>query len=670
MTLKMKATRVAALSLLLAPMALSTFQGVSNVYATGNDTSARLSEDIPEGMARLYINKRQFETMPEDKQNLGTEMDFVGEPLAGVTFEIWDISSTVKDFLNRGFSREDIAKFTVTFPDVGIQFSWPNGTHHQGYGLPIAEVTTNKSGIASIDVDKISSDIWSRGADAAYVIREISHPANVIHTAAPMIVQFPVYEMNADGTYTDNLLDEIYLYPKNQTGSGDILVNKVVQTAGDTEALEGATFIVRNDYDEYMQEVDEDTGVRTWGDYNSAEPFTTDEFGQVSITNIPRSVEGSETFYLEEISTGNEEEITIPEQNKNLEFTLDGTNVTGTKYDYIFEAGSIVNNDLVVDKSTSEDSVQQGESKTYTVSFNVPTDIEAQVDGADKYTNFFLLDEHNEALSMEDITSISFANAAGEITFDEDDVEIYTMPADEVEILEMYHNINGDDTELQEGFDYFGIRWNDPSTTLSDHAGERITVTYKLKLMDKEVADEALLNTATIQTGYETEDDFEEVFTGGKKFVKVDVNTGAELEGAQFYVTNEAGQALWLDADGLYIWDNAPAEFDKNNVPAGLVTLTSGADGEFEIQGLEYGTYNLVEFAEPSDRYILPTDGFEFVVSKGSYASESAEIQEVENKAKGTLPMTGGAGTIVFFLVGAATMAGAAYVVRKNKKTA
>lgn len=702
MTLKLKATRVAALSLLLAPMALSTFQGVSNVYATGNNVSARLPEEIPEGKARLHINKRQFETMPdEDKQNLGTEMlDFGGKPLAGVTFEVWDISDTVFNILahENNYSREDIAKATVVSlsSQGGATLKLPDGEEIDGsIARNTPEVTTDKFGVASIDVAKIHHHY---GIDAAYLIVEVDHPANVIQTAAPMIVQFPVYEMNADGTYTDNLLDEIYLYPKNLTGSGDILVNKVVQSTDGYVVHNGAKFVVKRIVDgdtEYMGPVDDTTGVRTWGGRPTAEEFTTTGNGQVSIPNIPRSSTEAETFYLEEIDTGNEEDITIPEQNKNLEFELDGvdTEVGGIKYDFIFQGDDAVfNNDLVPEKTVSDIVLGNGESVEYKVAFNVPIDIDwnnGTVDDPNyKYNNFFLLDEHHEALSMENFDSIKFLDESGkEITDWNSSIEYYTLKDDFSEIYDMYHAINGEDRVPTPIVDLFAIRWNSPAETLSDYAGERITVQYEMKLIETDVADIALLNTATIHTGYENDSSETEVFTDGKQFVKVDANTGAELEGAKFYVTDADGQALYLDEDGLYTWAAAPAsaDFEEGNVPDGLVVLTSDADGVFEIQGLDYDgvrneegdiigstTYTLMEFAAPSDRYILPDGGFDFVVSYGSYGTEEVPgvAQEVENKAKGTLPMTGGTGTIVFFLVGAATMAGAAYVVRKNKKTA
>ncbi len=80
-----------------------------------------------------------------------------------------------------------------------------------------------------------------------------------------------------------------------------------------------------------------------------------------------------------------------------------------------------------------------------------------------------------------------------------------------------------------------------------------------------------------------------------------------------------------------------------------------------------------MELSSPTG-YILPEEGFEFEVARGSYDGtgideEGNQIKPnvVPNKAEGSLPATGGIGTVVFFLVGGLTMAGTYVATRRRK---
>ncbi|MGX7200179.1 pilin N-terminal domain-containing protein [Enterococcus nangangensis] len=742
MTFKTKATQLIALSLLLAPLALSAFQTVEKVYAEdGVEEIIPEEAPIPDNHARLYLNKRQYDSIPSKQQNIGEEMlDFGGEPLAGVSFNIYGISQAMYNArVVNHHSIEEItdAEIILDTSDFGptiAKIQAANGDILGSAPLDYFHFTdkTKIDGLTIFDVPKETevraSDGTPISVDSAYYITEKDHPANVVQVSAPMLLMFPVYEMNLNGTYTDNELNRIYLYPKNVTGTGNVLVNKVTQGKEDNVPLAGAVFKVKNwvfvndtqTYSQYLGPIDEKTGIRTWGSFADAEEFTTNVAGQVSIMDIPRSSYDAEFFFLEEVRVEDDDN-TIPEWNKELCFILDGDMVTATqqdgdeekevKYDFVFDDnlpldwynvdGTIVNNNLVVEKSVDDIILGNGDSATYTVDFNVPTDINYPLSIEDKYIDFFLFDAHDPALKLADEDAIRFFsyNANGEketINFVADvDYEVYTLSADETsELLAMYNSITerGENElpaeELPQDKDYFGIRWLHADSAFAHYVGKRVSVEYQLQLVDKEVADISLPNTATIQTGYEKESSDTEVFTGGKQFIKVDMNMNVPLSGAKFYLQN-GDQFLFQkseeSSDELYHW--ATAQLDENNLPAApdgyvLVSLESDDNGYFEIQGLDYAgefdkdgkvsgstTYTLMEYATPSDRYILPETGFSFKVSFGSYLAGNEELgkERIANKEKTPLPSTGGMGTIVFFLVGATTMAGVVYLVRKKK---
>lgn len=199
-------------------------------------------------------------------------------------------------------------------------------------------------------------------------------------------------------------------------------------------------------------------------------------------------------------------------------------------------------------------------------------------------------------------------------------------------------------------------------------------------------------------------EDQPEVWAGGKKFMKVqEGNTSAIVPGAVFALYND------LVTDTQVVWTAAMVAMNRAAIDAGTfatldggvytatsgattvealvgtpVHVRSGADGTFEIQGLQGyeptsgepatvgdkvntvshpGTYLLREVFAPAG-YALRTADFTFTVTKTSYTSTSVEYF-VENKVI-TIPPTGGIGTIVFTVAGLALMGGAVFGLRRR----
>lgn len=105
--------------------------------------------------------------------------------------------------------------------------------------------------------------------------------------------------------------------------------------------------------------------------------------------------------------------------------------------------------------------------------------------------------------------------------------------------------------------------------------------------------------------------------------------------------------------------------------------FTSNKLGQFEVTGLAYASgYKVIETKAPKG-YALPsnTTVASFDVAKGSYSKgdiaysvgKETDAQRVNNK-KVTIPQTGGIGTVIFAVVGAALMAAAFVAYRKNNK--
>ncbi|HEX1433493.1 TPA: isopeptide-forming domain-containing fimbrial protein [Streptococcus pneumoniae] len=207
------------------------------------------------------------------------------------------------------------------------------------------------------------------------------------------------------------------------------------------------------------------------------------------------------------------------------------------------------------------------------------------------------------------------------------------------------------------------------------------------------------------------------VKTYGKKFVKVD-QKDTRLENAQFVVkkadsnkyiafkstaqqaadekaaatakqkldaavaayTNaadkQAAQALVDQAQQEYNVAYKEAKFGYVEVAGKdeAMVLTSNTDGQFQISGLAAGTYKLEEIKAPEG--FAKIDDVEFVVGAGSWNQgefnylkdvQKNDATKVVNK-KITIPQTGGIGTIIFAVAGAAIMGIAVYAYVKNNK--
>lgn len=212
---------------------------------------------------------------------------------------------------------------------------------------------------------------------------------------------------------------------------------------------------------------------------------------------------------------------------------------------------------------------------------------------------------------------------------------------------------------------------------LATHANKEISFDYQMKINSLEYIDTDIVNTAKAIFGNdgttglykwddETPTDFETVYTGGYKFVKVDVNNNAKtLAGAEFVVrksTAADAEYFVATADGG-VWTTDESIATK---------YTTDTDGIVDVKGLEYGTYQLQETKAP-EGYALPTGDAaytKFVVGEDSYTTISATPLNIVNTPKGFLPSTGGAGIILFVALGAAMIGLAGVYFTSRRKVA
>ena len=148
---------------------------------------------------------------------------------------------------------------------------------------------------------------------------------------------------------------------------------------------------------------------------------------------------------------------------------------------------------------------------------------------------------------------------------------------------------------------------------------------------------------------------------------------GNELADAKFSILDEDGTALKLidNKDGTYtVADQTATE--------GVVTeMTSDADGKFNVIGLDAGTYTLHETASPGG-YNTTEDTAVTITATHSETDETdkAALDLGESKMKydivdesgSVLPSTGGAGTAMFYIVGAVLILGAGILLVSRRR--
>lgn len=115
------------------------------------------------------------------------------------------------------------------------------------------------------------------------------------------------------------------------------------------------------------------------------------------------------------------------------------------------------------------------------------------------------------------------------------------------------------------------------------------------------------------------------------------------------------------------------------NESANTTEITTTSTGEFSLEGLKPGTYYLEETAAPKGynkltkriTVVLNDDGTLTVDGKTEIENQKIVKVEVENNTGSLLPSTGGMGTTLIYLVGAALVLGSGIVLatKKNAKT-
>lgn len=244
---------------------------------------------------------------------------------------------------------------------------------------------------------------------------------------------------------------------------------------------------------------------------------------------------------------------------------------------------------------------------------------------------------------------------------------------------------------------------DDSKFTNDKLVGKTVTVEYKATVTGS-TGNNGAANTPTIKypndpTNNEHKQEVPgtpvKVFNFDYTLVKKDKTTGAALEGAKFAIKNANGKylAYTLNADGDGKWSTLDAKPDADATSG---VFTTGMDGKVKFPALDEGKYTIEEIATPTGyvnvgvsfnftikanltgtgadqtanpTYTIDTDSASSdrwgLVSNGSTAE--VVVENVKNITQ--LPLTGGAGTVLFTVVAALLIgAGVTVGVVKSRK--
>lgn len=567
------------------------------------------------------------------------------------------------------------------------------------------------------ELDQNGQVIFEGQDNGSYVIVETSRPKTYVQNRSQDLF-FSLPLANATG---NGFLDEIHVAPKNEVTQQDFIFTKYLNGDGEDQVLAGVTFQLYKGKPGSGKPIGDPQVTGADGKI-TLESLPLGDYYLVE-TAIPDAVEGSDyKLYVSPFAkddSNNRLTFTIAGdtavENYNAEFiNYERPDADKKVNDGRHEDATERNKDGEhVSKGNHRHNFNKGDAVPFLGTIDVPYDVmggtSIEVNGEERFS------QPAGRLIFKDTPGKKLEIASGEGTLSERlGLELQaTAPGGKSVTLE-----EGTDYTLTEDKDNGGFNINfitrdynfkayegaesqslkTVSEKVAAAAGGTVTISYNMNLAQTALPDEIIENDMEYiynnSPGLEEDLDYvvkdkDNVETYGKKFLKTgtknlglaeDENT--TIKGAKFYVYRtvdgydvknqkenvdlDGRQYLLADDNGNQSWSKIVKEANGEfEVPEGALELVSGADGSFEVKGLEKGSYYLEEFFAPEGWQINDKDQ-EFVVGVGTYEGEGAVVDHFVNRKDTDLPFTG-TQFIAIGIAGVVIAAGTA-IASKNKK--
>ena len=334
---------------------------------------------------------------------------------------------------------------------------------------------------------------------------------------------------------------------------------------------------------------------------------------------------------------------------------FDGTNYVSVDQTEHNLAEKVSTSSVTVDKSADKTYVgDNNKTVTYTLTSSTAGSIDNQL------KKYEIVDTMDEGLTFNENSVVVKYDGTG---------DALTLGTDySIEKNHPYTGKNGEATAT------FAVVFK--SATLESenfYNADTVVVTYTADLNEKAKLNTAIRNTDGLVYGNDAETNFEsgknspDVFTYGMKVVKVNGNdTTQKLAKAKFQIFTDAEAKTPLTVDGK----NVVAETGDNGE---ATFVLEGTTTTFKFDATQ--TYYAKETAAPTD-YNLNSSVFKVNIDKSKEYTFVGNVTVDGNNAVAnypvTVPQTGGMGTMMFYIGGAALIAcaGVLLFVLKRKKAA
>ena len=373
---------------------------------------------------------------------------------------------------------------------------------------------------------------------------------------------------------------------------------------------------------------------------------------------------------------------------------LAGTPLTINNEEYSSGSIDMKNQTMSVSKTVTDQTVAAGQDASYTITTKVPNYVGYKVKGyqftvSDKFADDAPLSYKANTLTVK--IGDQTLTQGTDYTVDGFDPSSKTFTID----LSNYIKAQG----------FKGVLAEDSKFTDAGLVGKTVTVEYKATVTGSTgnagAANKPAIKYPNDPTNNENKQEVPgtpvKVFNFDYTLLKKDKTTGATLEGAKFAIKNAAGKylAYTRDQDGNNKWitlDGKP-ESTADGTLSGV--FATGSDGKVTFPALDEGKYTIEEIAAPTG-YVNPGVSFNFTIKanlSGTGADQTAaptytidadgaasdvwhlvgngstaEVVVENVKSITQLPLTGGAGTVLFTVVAALLIGAGVTVGVKSRK--